>query len=144
MLLDPADPVLAHAGTRLRTEPVLWLATSRPHAVPVWFSWTDPVVTIFSQPDTAKVAHLRTDPAVALHLDTAAGGTDVVLLTGRVSIGDPDEERERTFATKYADQLGGQSFAQWRAVFSLALTVVVGKVVAWQAGSGGLDYRSVP
>jgi PPOX class probable F420-dependent enzyme len=144
MLLDPADPVLAHAGTRLRTEPVVWLATARPHAVPVWFSWTDPVVTIFSQTDTAKVRHLRADPAVALHLDTAAQGTDVVLLHGRVEFGDPDDERERAFATKYADQLGGQSFAQWRATFSLALTVVVGKVVAWQAGPGGLEYRSVP
>lgn len=144
MLLDPADPVLAHAGTRLRTEPVLWLATSRPHAVPVWFSWTDPVVTIFSRPDTVKVAHLRADPAVALHLDTAAGGTDVVLLSGRVEFGDPHDERERAFAAKYADQLGGQSFAQWRSTFSLALTAVVGKVVAWQAGPGGLEYRSVP
>jgi hypothetical protein len=27
--------------------------------VPVWFTFDDPVVTVFSRPDTAKIGHLR-------------------------------------------------------------------------------------
>ncbi|MDL5159489.1 pyridoxamine 5'-phosphate oxidase family protein [Actinomycetospora termitidis] len=143
MLLDPSDPVLAHAHERLAAEPVIWLATTRPHAVPVWFGWSDPTVTIFSRPDTAKIGHLRRDPAVALHLDTAGGGGDVVLLEGRVEF-DDRPAGEEAFASKYAGMLGGQSFADWRSVFSTALTVVVAKVVTWRLGEGGLEHRSVP
>lgn len=143
MLLDPDDPLLAHAHERLHAEPVIWLATSRPHAVPVWFRWSDPTVTIFSRPDTAKVAHLRRDPAVALHLDTAAHGTDVVLLEGRAEL-DDRPAGEDAFAAKYADALGDQSFATWRETFSLSLRVLVRRVVVWRAGEGGLEHRSVP
>ena len=143
MLLDPHDPLLAHAHERLHAEPVIWLATSRPHAVPVWFRWSDPTVTVFSRPDTAKVAHLRRDPAVALHLDTAAYGTDVVLLEGQAEV-DGRPVGEDAFADKYAAMLGEQSFASWRETFSLAVTIVVRRLVVWRAGADGLEHRSVP
>lgn len=143
MLLDPNDPLLAHAHERLHTEPVIWLATSWPHAVPVWFRWADPAVTVFSRPDTAKLAQLRRDPAVALHLDTAAGGTDVVLLESQVEF-DDRPVGEDAFAAKYAERLGEQSFAAWRETFSVALKVVVRRLVVWRAGDDGPDYRSVP
>ncbi|MEJ2866617.1 pyridoxamine 5'-phosphate oxidase family protein [Actinomycetospora sp. OC33-EN08] len=143
MLLDPDDPVLTHAHERLTSEPVIWLATTRPHAVPVWFGWTDPTVTVFSRPDTLKIDHLRRDPAVALHLDSAAGGGDIVLLEGRAEL-DGDPPAEDAFARKYADLLGGTSFADWRATFSTPVVVTVAKIVAWRAGEGGLEYRSVP
>ena len=68
-LLNPQVPGQAHVGQRLRDEPVIWLATTTrsgaPHAVPVWFWWSDPVVTLFTRPDTGKVAHLRARPQVA-------------------------------------------------------------------------------
>ncbi|GLZ51483.1 pyridoxamine 5'-phosphate oxidase family protein [Actinomycetospora sp. NBRC 106378] len=143
MLLDPNDPLLAHAHERLHDEPVIWLATSRPHAVPVWFRWADPALTVFSRPDTAKIAHLRRDPRVALNLDTAAHGTDVVLLEGRAEL-DATPVGEEAFARKYAEMLGEQSFADWRETFSLALTITVRRLVVWRAGADGLEQRSVP
>jgi hypothetical protein len=49
----------AHTDARLTTEPVIWLGTTcpdgRPHHVPVWFCWRDPVVLVFSMPTTQKV-----------------------------------------------------------------------------------------
>lgn len=147
-LLDARIPGQAHAAERLRDAPVIWLATTTrsgsPHAVPVWFWWGDPAVVLFSRPDTGKVAHLRARPHVALHLDTAAHGADVVLLRGRASLEDPDDEAERAFAAKYAPMLGGSPFAAWRETFSLAVVVTVESIVAWRATPEGLDQLVVP
>jgi PPOX class probable F420-dependent enzyme len=148
-LLDLEVPGQAHAAARLSGEPVIWLATTtasgRAHAVPVWFVWADPVVTVFTRPDTGKVAHLRARSAVSLHLDTAAHGTDVVLLRGRAALGeesvDPDDEA--AFAAKYAPMLGGGSFADWRVDFSLPVVVTVTSLVAWRGTPEGLDQQVV-
>ncbi len=152
-LLDPSVPGQAHAADRLRDDPVIWLATTtrsgRPHAVPVWFWWNDPVVLLFTRPGTGKVAHLRSRPEVALHLDTAAAGGDVVLLRGRAAPvapdgeGGPDDEAVRAFAAKYASMLGGQSFDQWRESFSLPVLVTVESLIAWRATPEGLDQQVV-
>jgi PPOX class probable F420-dependent enzyme len=151
-LLNPDVPGQAHADSRLRGESVIWLATTTrsgaPHAVPVWFWWHDPVVTLFSRPDTGKIAHLRARPQVALHLDTASHGGDVVLLRGRAVPGGPgvdlDDEAERAFGAKYAPMLGGASFGQWRETFSLPVVVTVASIVAWRATADGLEQLVVP
>jgi nitroimidazol reductase NimA-like FMN-containing flavoprotein (pyridoxamine 5'-phosphate oxidase superfamily) len=53
---------------RLSVEPIIWLGTvrpdGRPHIVPVWFAWHDPMVLIHSMPKTAKVRDMRLSPAV--------------------------------------------------------------------------------
>lgn len=146
-LLDPQVPGQAHAGTRLRGDPVIWLATTTrtgdPHAVPVWFLWHDPVITLFTRPDTAKVAHLRARPRVALHLDTAGHGADVVLLRGNATLDDPEDGDVAAFARKYEPMLGGQPFVQWREMFSLPVLVTVESIVAWRATPEGLDQQVV-
>jgi PPOX class probable F420-dependent enzyme len=152
-LLDPQVPGQGHADDRLEAAPVIWLATTNrsgsPHVVPVWFWWSDPVVTMFTRPDTGKVAHLRSRPQVALHLDTAGHGGDVVLLRGRATLGDPgeqlpDDDAEPAFAAKYASMLGARSFAQWRETFTIPVVVTVESIVAWRATPEGLDQQVVP
>ena len=67
-----------HTAQRLSAEPIIWLGTvrpdGRPHNVPVWFAWHDPMVLVFSMPKTAKVRDVRLSPAVSLALDSADGG----------------------------------------------------------------------
>jgi PPOX class probable F420-dependent enzyme len=79
-----------HTAQRLSAEPVIWLGTvrpdGRPHNVPVWFAWHDPMVLIFSMPKTAKVRDVRLSPAVSLALDSADGGQDIVLAEGRAEL----------------------------------------------------------
>jgi PPOX class probable F420-dependent enzyme len=69
-LLDAARGDDRHTAERLTAEPVIWLGTvrpdGRPHNVPVWFAWHDPLVLIFSMPNTAKVRNVRASPAVSL------------------------------------------------------------------------------
>ena len=90
-LLDVARGDDRHTAERLTAEPVIWLGTvrpdGRPHNVPVWFAWHDPLVLIFSMPNTAKVRNMRASPAVSLSLDSADGGRDIVLAEGRATLG---------------------------------------------------------
>ena len=89
-LLDVTRTDDRHTSERLSAEPVIWLGTvrpdGRPHNVPVWFAWHDPMVLIFSMPQTAKVTHVRLSPAVSLALDSADGGQDIVLAEGRAEL----------------------------------------------------------
>jgi PPOX class probable F420-dependent enzyme len=150
-LLDRNRPDDAHTEGRLATEHVIWLGTTgpglRPHHVPIWFCWQDPEVLIFSMPATRKVVNLRRNPQVALTLDSAAGGQDIVLAEGRAQVvTEASVERlAPLFAGKYAAILGGgAAMEQWRTTFSLPVLVTVSKVVAWTRQGGQLRYRSVP
>ena len=149
-LLDRNRADDAHADGRLAGEPVIWFGTAgaggRPHHVPVWFCWRDPVVLIFSMAGTRKLRDLKRSPLVALNLDSAAGGQDVVLAEGRAEVGSARAAAEMAgaFGEKYAGMLGGGGLAQWRETFSVPILVTVSKIVAWRRQDGQLFYRSVP
>lgn len=152
-LLDPAVALDTHAGERLSTEPVIWLGTvapdGRPHTVPVWFSWDDPIVTIFSRPDTAKIGHLRARGAVSVALDTAGHGADVVtgggeaVLSELSRVGHVDKALD-AFGRKYAPMLGDQPLDAWLMTFSQPIVVTLDRLVAWRSTADGLEYRSLP
>ncbi|MET0188503.1 MAG: pyridoxamine 5'-phosphate oxidase family protein, partial [Pseudonocardia sediminis] len=135
-LLDPGDDGDAAVARRLDGEPIIWLTTvsadHRPHPVPVWFHWADPVVTIFSRPTTAKVRRLRGNGAVGLALDSAAGGTDIVIAEGDAELRALDDVAPvlGAFERKYAPMLGGQPFDGWLGTFSQPVVVTVRRLVA--------------
>ena len=141
-----------HTADRLSTAPIIWLGTvrpdGRPHNVPVWFVWHDPMVLIFSMPKTAKVRDVRLSPAVSLALDSADGGQDIVLAEGRaehVAATEPDLQfLVAKFQEKYAQSLRTMSFAQWRSTFSQPLLIHVERIIAWTRTPTGVAYRVVP
>jgi PPOX class probable F420-dependent enzyme len=141
-----------HTAQRLSEEPIIWLGTvrpdGRPHNVPVWFAWHDPMVLIFSMPKTAKVADLRLSPAVSLALDSADGGQDIVLAEGRAELIAGAERHPHLlagkFREKYARSLGAMSFDQWRSTFSQPLLIHVNRITAWTRTAAGVAYRVVP
>lgn len=149
-LLDPAVAVDAHAGERLTSEPVIWLGTMapgrRPHTVPVWFAFDDPIVTIFSRPDTVKIGHLRANGAVSLALDTAGQGADVVTGGGDAVLSELAlvEDALDAFGRKYAPMLGDQPLDAWLMTFSQPIVVTLDRLVAWRSTANGLEYRSLP
>lgn len=151
-LLDTTRSDDRHIAERLSAEPVIWLGTvrpdGRPHNVPVWFAWHDPLVLIFSMPTTAKVRNLRASPEVSLALDSADGGQDIVLAEGRATlVTGPDQHPHflaGIFREKYARALSGTSFEEWRATFSQPLVVHVRRITAWTRTPSGLAYRVVP
>ena len=78
-LLDVTRTDDRHTAERLSAEPIIWLGTvrpdGRPHNVPVWFAWHDPMVLIFSMPGTAKVRDVRLSPAKFREKYTRSLGT---------------------------------------------------------------------
>ncbi|HUC25628.1 MAG TPA: pyridoxamine 5'-phosphate oxidase family protein [Streptosporangiaceae bacterium] len=151
-LLDVTRSDDRHTAERLTAEPIVWLGTvrpdGRPHTVPVWFAWHDPLVLIFSMPRTVKVRNARLSPAVSLALDSADGGRDVVLAEGRVTVLSGADQHPHflaaKFRDKYAQSLGSRSFEEWRATFSQPLLVHVQRITAWTRTADGVAYRVVP
>jgi len=95
---------------------------------------------------TRKLRDLERSPLVALNLDSADGGQDVVLAEGRAEVGSASAAAEMAgaFGEKYAGRLGGAGLGQWRETFSVPILVTVSKIVAWRRQDGQLFYRSVP
>lgn len=151
-LLDIARSDDRHTSERLTAAPVVWLGTvrpdGRPHNVPVWFAWHDPLVLIFSMPKTAKVRNVRASPAVCLALDSADDGRDIVLAEGRATVVTRADQHPHflaaKFREKYALSLGDTAFEEWRATFSQPLLIHVQRIIAWTPAATGVAYRAVP
>jgi PPOX class probable F420-dependent enzyme len=151
-LLDLNRPDDRHTAARLAAEPVIWLGTvspdGRPHHVPVWFAFQDPLVLAFTMPGTRKWRYLKHSAAVSLSLDSAVNGTDVVTAEGRAVLpGQPGPELDgltRLFRDKYLATLGPDNFAPWRETFSEPVLVTVDRVIAWTRNGSELAYRVVP
>ena len=90
MLLDLSNPKDVHVDERLRKEPIIWLSTvradGRPHLVPVWFFWNGETITIYSQPNNQKMRNLQHNANVALALEAADEGDDVVIIEGKAEL----------------------------------------------------------
>src|ERR1700689_3430258 len=107
-LLDTSRDDDRHIAQRLSAEPIIWLGTvrpdGRPHNVPVWFAWHDPMMLIFSMPKTAKVRDVRLSPLVSLALDSAGGGQDIVVAEGRVEIIAGADRHPHFLAAKFREK----------------------------------------
>jgi|SRR5437016_6544294 len=151
-LLDAGRADDAHTSERLSREPIIWLGTTRPdgrpHRVPVWFLWHDPLVLVFSMPRTQKLRNITGTPWVTLTLDTADRGRDIVMAEGRASrpvdTTTAVQAMVPAFAHKYSELMQVPSFDDWRSTFSEPILVTVSRVVAWTRRGGELRYRSVP
>ena len=89
-LLDLDTDFGARAARRLREDRIGWLVTvgktGSPAPNPVWFTWDGATVLVYSEPDQAKLRHIEANPNVALHLDSQAGGDDIVIVSGTAAI----------------------------------------------------------
>ena len=147
-LLDHSRTEDTHIHDRLSREPIGWLGTTssrgRPHHVPVWFLWEDPIIYVFSGATTAKVSHIRNNAAVSLTLDSAALGTDIVIVEGDAElIDDPSITGTMTgFVAKYGPMMAMPPDA-WAAAFPQAIRITARKVIGWTKGEAGLQFRSV-
>jgi PPOX class probable F420-dependent enzyme len=146
-LLDPDRADDAHIAERLASERVIWFGSTRPdgrpHHVPVWFLWADPVVRLYASPGTQKLRNIAANPSVVLSLDTADAGADVVLLEGVASLleGAPLDAR---FRAKYDPVMPAGAWDGWAAGFSQPVVVEVRRVLAWISTPEGPQVRDVP
>ena len=117
VLPDASTDFGARVQRRLREEPVAWLtlvdAGGRPQPAPIWFLWDDSdpdggSALIYSDRRARRLAHLRANPRVALHLDGDGRGGDIVVLTGEVTESDdPPVSGNPAYLAKYGDWISG-------------------------------------
>lgn len=113
LLPDPSTEFGARVARRLAEEPIGWLtlvdASGTPQPAPVWFLWGGETALIYSDHRAKRLAHLRANPHVALHLDGNGHGGDIVVLTGEITEtpDEPSPPDNPAYLAKYGSQIGG-------------------------------------
>ena len=89
--IDTGSDFGKRALERVTTDTLAWLSTvdsrGRPQPNPVWFLWHDGQLVVYSEPNRPKLANIRRNPGVCLHLETIDAG-NVVVFTGTAEIVD--------------------------------------------------------
>ncbi|EHR50506.1 PPOX class probable F420-dependent enzyme [Saccharomonospora marina XMU15] len=101
MTFRPTSQLLRHADDR-----IAWLTTvtptGRPAPRPVWFVFDGEHFRVFSQPGTRKLEHIRRNPAVTLHFNSDADGSDVLVISATARL--EGEERKPSTTPGYLDK----------------------------------------
>ena len=89
-MIDLTSDFGKRAARRLAEDEIIWLTTTdnqgTPQPRPVWFLWSGETILIFSRPQAHKVSHIKLHARVALNLDSANSGEDIVVLLGTALI----------------------------------------------------------
>ncbi len=139
---DPANHVHARALSRLESEQIAWIGTTGrdgyPHAVPIWFLWTDGRALIFSEPRTAKVRNLRADPRVVLHLEAGEDHEQLTVLRGTAALsprptGEWLDRVGDAYEHKYRGALAGLKLTlpDMAARYSVVIEITPLQLIAW-------------
>jgi PPOX class probable F420-dependent enzyme len=129
--IDTSTEFGARAARRLLSEPIMWLVTvdanGAPVPSPVWFLWDDGEVLVYSRPGTRKLRNIEANSRVALHLDSADDGEDIVVLSGRARIdsGQPPSNEVEAYMSKYSELVArlGWEPAGFAADYSVAVRI---------------------
>jgi PPOX class probable F420-dependent enzyme len=109
MVFDTGSDGDRHALERLATDRVGWLSTvtpdGQPQTMPIWFLWEDGEALIYSDLRAKRLANLRANPKVSLHLNDDGRGDDIVLIEGvaRFDESTPPVTANPAYLAKYAD-----------------------------------------
>ena len=90
MAIDVSTDLGRRVQRQLQDELVVWLTTVSADGTPqprlVWFYPEDDSILIYSQPGTAKLAHIARNPGVALSFNSDPAGDHMSVLTGTATI----------------------------------------------------------
>lgn len=124
---------------RLRDDVVIWLTTVTPSCRPqtslVWFLWDGEEFLVYSLADTARVRNIRSNPHVALNLDSDGVGGHVVTMEGAASIDEaaPPASDVPRYVEKYRDDMGrlGWTPEEFSRRYPVAIRIRPVRVRAW-------------
>jgi len=130
-MIDLTSDFGKRAARRLREEEIIWLTTTDRHGSPqprpVWFLWDGKTILIFSQPQAYKVSHIEHHARVALNLDSADLGEDVVVILGdaTLSISPVSEDEMTQYLEKYKQGLDRINFTveEFKSSYNLAIRI---------------------
>ena len=120
---------------RLSSDRYGWLTTVAKSGQPVprlvWFYFDGKGLTVYSMPNSAKVAHIKAHPRVSLNLDSDGNGTGVVAVGGeaRIDAVDADPIADEQYLAKYAEYAASMGMSkEFLAGFNTRLKVAIDKV----------------
>jgi PPOX class probable F420-dependent enzyme len=129
-------------SSRLESDRYGWLTTVAKSGQPVprlvWFYFDGSDVTVYSQPNAAKVTHIKARPRVSLNLDSDGNGSGIIVVGGdaRVDAVDFNPLQDEHYRAKYSQYAASLGFSEeFLASYNTRIKVSVDKV--WTTPTGG-------
>jgi PPOX class probable F420-dependent enzyme len=129
-------------SNRLESDRYGWLTTVAKSGQPVprlvWFYYDGKELTVYSQPNAAKVTHIKARPRVSLNLDSDGNGSGIVVVGGdaRVDAVDTDPLADEQYLAKYAKYAESLGFSkEFLGAYNTRLKISVDKV--WTTPTAG-------
>jgi PPOX class probable F420-dependent enzyme len=129
-------------SNRLSSDRYGWLTTVAKSGQPVprlvWFYFDGKDVLVYSEPNAAKVRHIKAHPRVSLNLDSDGNGSGIVVVGGEATVdadgADPLEDEQ--YQAKYGAYAAGLGFSdEFLAAYNTRLRIGIDKV--WTTPAGG-------
>jgi PPOX class probable F420-dependent enzyme len=127
---------------RLESDKYGWLTTVAKSGQPVprlvWFYFDGKEVTVYSEPNAAKVRHIKAHPRVSLNLDSDGNGAGIIIVGGvtRIDKEGADPFADEQYLAKYGEYAASQGFSkEFLAAYNTRLKIAVDKV--WTTPTGG-------
>jgi len=102
---------------RLSSDHTGWLTTVAKSGQPVprliWFYFDGTDVVVYSEPNAAKVRHIRNHPRVSLNLDSDGNGAGIIVVGGEATVDaeNADPLTDERYRAKYAELAAGLGFS---------------------------------
>lgn len=120
---------------RLSSDHYAWLTTVAKSGQPVprliWFYFDGTDVIVYSEPNAAKVRHIRNHPRVSLNLDSDGNGAGIIVVGGDATVDaeDTDPLKDEHYRAKYGDLAASFGFTEeFLAAYSTRLRISIDKV----------------
>lgn len=127
---------------RLSSDKYGWLTTVAKSGQPVprlvWFYFDGTDVIVYTEPNAAKVRHVRAHPRVSLNLDSDGNGAGIIIVGGVTSVDEEDADplADERYVAKYGEYAVSLGFSnEFLAAYNTRLKIAVDKV--WTTPTGG-------
>lgn len=120
---------------RLSSDHYGWLTTVAKSGQPVpklvWFYFDGTDVIVYSEPNAAKVRHIKAHERVSLNLDSDGNGAGIIIIGGiaRVDAEGADPLQDERYRAKYGELAASFGFSEeFLAAYSTRLKIGIDKV----------------
>ena len=127
---------------RLSSDKYGWLTTVAKSGQPVprlvWFYFDGMDVIVYSEPNAAKVRHVRANPRVSFNLDSDGNGAGIIIVGGVTSVDaeGADPLQDERYLAKYGEYAASLGFSkEFLAAYNTRLKIAVDKVWTTPTGS---------
>jgi PPOX class probable F420-dependent enzyme len=120
---------------RLSSDPYGWLTTVAKSGQPVprlvWFYFDGKDVIVYSEPNAAKVRHIKAHPRVSLNLDSDGNGAGIIIGGGNATVDadGADPLQDEQYRAKYGELAASFGFSEeFLAAYNTRLKISIDKV----------------